>query len=331
MEVLDWLDYLVGTQNIVNFLLLLSEAEYRFYEEPFEVSCQNYPGVGRVTMVYNFLETDSFQNLIESIQTSVQAEERIAIVCSSGQIRTAAVGALWIHNTYHISIKAAVDQVREFGLKLRVIRRPNVNDLFDIIGSRVSTPRSVWSTSATSDGITFITTGGTIDKDYPKIIGGYNFEIGNPAVLHLLEQLHQINAVGGFNHEIVSVCRKDSSELKVQDRLAIVEAIIQTSAIHIIITHGTDTLCDTADFIHMNLDPSILLQKRIIITGAVRPAAFSISDAPFNIGLALGAVWVCSAGIHIAINGRVLKVDSPGDVVRNLTTGLFEFKLKNPH
>lgn len=157
--------------------------------------------------------------------------------------------------------------------------------------------------------IKFIQTGGTIDKDYPKIKGGYAFEISEPAVRRILEKLNP-----AFEYEIVSILKKDSSDITGEDRKKILEACKNSSSSKIIITHGTDTMLETAKVL------SVIKDKAIIITGAMKPERFSDSDATINVGAAIGAINVLENGIYIAMNGRILRWDK---CKRDMKTGQF--------
>ncbi|MDO9575611.1 MAG: asparaginase domain-containing protein, partial [bacterium] len=89
--------------------------------------------------------------------------------------------------------------------------------------------------------ITFIQTGGTIDKDYPKLAKGYGFEIGEPAVKRILEKVNP-----NFGFEIISILKKDSLDITDEDREKIYEVCVKADSDKIIITHGTDTMIETA-------------------------------------------------------------------------------------
>ncbi len=146
--------------------------------------------------------------------------------------------------------------------------------------------------------ITFIQTGGTIDKDYPRTTGGYTFEITEPASKRILEKLNP-----SFKYEVISVLKKDSLDMNDDDRKNILDACSKTKTKKIIITHGTDTMLETARVL------SRIKDKTIVITGASRPERFSDSDAPINIGVAIGAVNVLEKGVFIAMNGRIIPWD----------------------
>lgn len=140
----------------------------------------------------------------------------------------------------------------------------------------------------------FVQTGGTIDKDYPKTRGGWAFEIGDAAVSRILARANP-----AFRFEIVPVATKDSLELTDEDRRAIREACATTSAMRIVITHGTDTMINTAAAL------GDIPGKVIVLTGAMRPERFSNSDASFNVGVAVGAVQSLPAGVYVAMHGQV--------------------------
>lgn len=156
----------------------------------------------------------------------------------------------------------------------------------------------------------FIQTGGTIDKDYPHNTKGWAFEIDEPATRRLLELLDP-----SFAFEIITACKKDSLELDESDRQTIVELIQQHFADAYIITHGTDTMLDTAAYLASHVEG-----KKIVITGAMRPQRFTNSDAPLNLGSAIGAVACLPEGVFIAMHG-VVKLFN--EIKRDLTTGKY--------
>ncbi len=142
--------------------------------------------------------------------------------------------------------------------------------------------------------ILFIQTGGTIDKDYPKSVKGYAFEIEEPAVKRILEKIKP-----SFDYEILTLAKKDSTELTEDDRRKLYEVCANTEADKIIITHGTDTITETAEYI------SGIRNRTIILTGAFKPERFRDSDAEFNVGAAAGAVSSLGPGVYVCMNGRV--------------------------
>lgn len=147
--------------------------------------------------------------------------------------------------------------------------------------------------------ILFIQTGGTIDKDYPKTVKGYSFEITEPAIKNIIERINP-----GFKCKIVSLMRKDSSDMNQTDRNKILTYCKKTPFKKIIITHGTDTIINTArQLLSLN-------SKKIILTGAFKPEKFKNSDADFNIGFTIGALNHTPDGIFIALQGKLFSADN---------------------
>ena len=157
--------------------------------------------------------------------------------------------------------------------------------------------------------ITFIQTGGTIDKDYPKTTGGWAFEIDEPAVGRILDKLNP-----SFEFGILSAFKKDSLMIEEADRQQLAELILRTENDKIIITHGTDTMKDTANFL------SSISNKVIVLTGAMKPERFYNSDASINLGVAIGAINILQHGVYIAMHGVVKRYD---EINRNLETGKY--------
>jgi len=146
--------------------------------------------------------------------------------------------------------------------------------------------------------VVFIQTGGTIDKDYPKKERGYAFEFGEPAVERILQRVNP-----SFDFEVISVFEKDSLDITSEDRKRIYDACRKARSSKIVITHGTDTIIETAR------ELSKIRGKAIVLTGSMRPEKFSDSDASFNVGTAIGAVNVIEDGVYIAMNGGVYRWD----------------------
>ncbi len=156
--------------------------------------------------------------------------------------------------------------------------------------------------------IAIFTTGGTIDKVYFDAKGGY--EVGAPMVRQILDHGRVT-----LHIPIVELLRKDSLEMTPADRTAVREALAASEATRIIVTHGTDTMVETA------LELRNLPGKTIVLTGALQPARFADSDAAFNLGLAVGAVQVLPPGVYITANGQVFPADS---VRKNTVLNRFE-------
>lgn len=140
------------------------------------------------------------------------------------------------------------------------------------------------------------TTGGTIDKIYFDAKSEY--EVGEPQIGDILREMGVT-----FPFEITSLMRKDSLDMTTMDRELIHEAVQQCREQCILITHGTDSMTETA----------VALQdiphKTIVLTGALNPARFRGSDAMFNIGGAVAAVQSLDPGVYIFMNGRVFQAD----------------------
>tara|TARA_R110002096_G_scaffold1645_7_gene8637 strand:+ start:254 stop:739 length:486 start_codon:yes stop_codon:yes gene_type:complete len=158
--------------------------------------------------------------------------------------------------------------------------------------------------------ITFIQTGGTIDKDYPRSSGGYAFEFGEPATERLLQRLNP-----SFAFELRTAFQKDSTEITAADRQLLLACIREAGNDKIIVTHGTDTMLETATFLAEHIS-----DKLIVITGAMRPERFSDSDAPINVGCAIAAANLAPNGVYIAMHGIVKRHE---DMQRDLNTGKY--------
>jgi L-asparaginase len=144
--------------------------------------------------------------------------------------------------------------------------------------------------------IVIVTTGGTIDKAYFDALSTY--QIGEPVVKKLLDGANVTHP-----YRIVEVLRKDSLELTDEDRERLKETVAAIEVRRIVITHGTDTMTDSARVL------AAIPGKTIVLTGALSPARFTESDATFNIGMAFAAAQTLPAGVYIAMNGRVFRGD----------------------
>lgn len=141
-----------------------------------------------------------------------------------------------------------------------------------------------------------VTTGGTIDKVYFDARSDY--EVGESVVGDLLRQ-----AQVRVPFEIMPVLRKDSLELTDEDRAEIRRRISERPERRVLVTHGTDTMTDTA----AALDG--LEGRTIVLTGSLAPARFAQTDAVFNVGMAFGAAQVLPPGVYVAMNGGVWPAD----------------------
>ena len=153
-----------------------------------------------------------------------------------------------------------------------------------------------------------ITTGGTIDKIYFDDKSDY--QVGEPQISQILHAMHV-----AFEFEVSALMRKDSLHITDDDRRLIRAAIAASRASHVLITHGTDTMVETA------VELQGLDDKTIVLTGALNPARFRDSDAIFNIGCAVGAVLALPPGVYIAMNGKVW---DPEHVRKNRNQNRFE-------
>ncbi|MBW2599767.1 MAG: asparaginase [Deltaproteobacteria bacterium] len=144
--------------------------------------------------------------------------------------------------------------------------------------------------------IKFFTVGGTIDKVYFDRKNDY--QVGDSSLLEILKEVNV-----GFEYECDSILRKDSLDITDEERQIILSRVAEDRHRHIVITHGTDTMVQTAEI------------------GSMEPARFRSSDAEFNIGCAIAAVQLLPPGVYIAMNGRIF--DS-GKVRKNVELGRFE-------
>ncbi len=144
--------------------------------------------------------------------------------------------------------------------------------------------------------IQVFTTGGTIDKVYFDAKSTY--EVGDPQISSILEDVNV-----DLDYAVETLFRKDSLDLTAEDRELIRDRVASTTARHVLITHGTDTMVETAKAL------SSVKDKVMVLVGSLSPARFKGSDAEFNIGFALAAAQLLSPGVYIAMNGRVFPYD----------------------
>jgi len=157
--------------------------------------------------------------------------------------------------------------------------------------------------------ILLIQTGGTIDKDYPKSTGAYAFEIMEPAFVKIVAKTKFSQP-----YEVISFCKKDSQDISESDRVALRKLIEAREEKNILITHGTDTMINTAKALQN------IVSKTIILTGSHLPATFKETDADFQLGFAIAAMQLASEGCFIAMNGQLIPAKN---CQRNLETGQF--------
>ena len=156
--------------------------------------------------------------------------------------------------------------------------------------------------------ICIITTGGTIDKVY--FDENSEFEVGSPIIKQILAE-----AKVKLDYYVKPLLRKDSLEITSEDRALILETVENCDEELILLTHGTDTMTQTGEYL------SKVENKTIVLTGALTPARFRSTDAIFNIGLALGALQCKPHGVYITMNGQIFEA---GKVRKNLAKQQFE-------
>ena len=161
--------------------------------------------------------------------------------------------------------------------------------------------------------IRFITTGGTIDKIYFDALS--QFEVGESVVQHILT-----DGLVDLEYDVVSLFQKDSLEIDDADREILHKFIEEDDATHYVITHGTDTMPDTAAVL------GDLEGRTIVLTGALTPARFRTTDAVFNVGMAVATVQVASPGVYIAMSGQVFEA---GAIRKNRAENRFEATDRN--
>ncbi len=152
-------------------------------------------------------------------------------------------------------------------------------------------------------------TGGTFDKTYDEISGRLSF-----ADTHV----HEMLQLGRCRLELAvrTLMMVDSLDMKDADRSLILENCRSAEEPQVVITHGTDTMAETARVLG-----EAGLAKTIVLTGAMVPYAFGSSDGLFNLGSALSFVQALPHGVYLAMNGRSFAWD---DVVKNRRLGVFE-------
>ena len=157
--------------------------------------------------------------------------------------------------------------------------------------------------------IKIFATGGTFDKEYNEINGELFFK-----KTHLAELLELGRSQ--LNVKIETLMMVDSLEMTEDSKKYIFEKCKEEKTDRIIITHGTDTMVETAALLAKSIK-----DKTIILTGAMIPIKFGSSDGLFNLGSALSFIQVIDPGVYITMNGRYFKWDN---VKKNKKLGIFE-------
>jgi len=157
--------------------------------------------------------------------------------------------------------------------------------------------------------IRIFVTGGTFDKEYNEIRGELYFK--DTHLPHMLELGRCRVAV-----DIRTLMMIDSINMSDEDRETIARNCLKTKEDKILITHGTDTMVETAEVLARRVK-----DKTIVLTGAMVPYTFGSSDGVFNLGSALAFLQLLSPGVYIVMNGRSFAWDN---VRKNKSKGVFE-------
>jgi L-asparaginase len=157
--------------------------------------------------------------------------------------------------------------------------------------------------------IKLLITGGTFDKEYDEIQGVLFFKDTHVPEMLRLGRCH-------LDLSVRSVMMVDSLDMTPADRELILDHCKKSPEDRIVITHGTDTMVETAGVIARGLT-----DKTVVLTGALVPYTFGSSDGLFNLGSALSFVQALPRGVYIAMNGRCFTWDN---VRKNRELGIFE-------
>ncbi|MGN6721092.1 MAG: asparaginase domain-containing protein [Marmoricola sp.] len=160
-----------------------------------------------------------------------------------------------------------------------------------------------------------LTTGGTIDKVYG--ISG-ELEVGKPAFEALVAPV-----LSDLTYDVEEVLAIDSLDMTDDDRELVREAVERSGEL-VLITHGTDTMTVTAEYLRAHLTRS---DQVIVLTGAMQPASMRSTDAAYNLGAATAAVQLLPPGVHIAMSGRIFRADR---VTKDVARGVFVERPQNP-
>ena len=157
--------------------------------------------------------------------------------------------------------------------------------------------------------ILILVTGGTFDKEYNELTGELFFKDTHVGEMLKLGR----NLVAVTTHTLMM---KDSLLMSDEDRKLIADHCKKVEQQHILITHGTDTMVETANYLLKQATG-----KTIVLTGAMIPYKFGSSDGLFNLGSGLAFLQSLNKGVYIAMNGRCFQA---GNVRKNKADGVFE-------
>jgi len=156
-----------------------------------------------------------------------------------------------------------------------------------------------------------LSTGGTIDKVYFDRLS--EFQVGDSCVDSIFAE-----AKVSFSYRIQPLFAKDSLDIDDNDRSLLLQAIRQSTQKYVLVTHGTDSMCRSAEYVQQ-----AGVDKVVLFTGALAPASSRHSDAMFNLGMACAALQCLPAGVYLAVNGRIF----PANAVRkDRSLGMFVSK-----
>lgn len=159
--------------------------------------------------------------------------------------------------------------------------------------------------------IKLLLTGGTIDKQYNELTGEFDY-----TETHIHEALKQGRCRADV--DIEQLMLTDSLDMTDSQRQVVLNACVNAAEDRLVITHGTDTMAQTAELLGVNIH-----NKVIVLTGAMVPYAFGESDALFNLGSAITAVQILDYGVYVAMNGKIFSWDN---VTKNRALGEFQLK-----
>jgi L-asparaginase len=147
-----------------------------------------------------------------------------------------------------------------------------------------------------AEAVLVLSTGGTIDKQYFDATSQYQISDSFvPRLLGMARVMHPF--------ECRELLQKDSLDLTAADRELILHTVRNSGFTRIVITHGTDTMTQTAQVLRG------VEGKTVVLTGALAPARFNETDAPFNLGMAFAAAQIAPPGVYIAMNGTLFQGD----------------------
>jgi L-asparaginase len=166
-----------------------------------------------------------------------------------------------------------------------------------------------------SERIRILVTGGTFDKEYDELRGTLEFRATHVPEMLRLGRCH-------LDVEVETLLMMDSLDMRDEHRARIVERCRSCEETRVVITHGTDTMVETARAIAAGVRG-----RTIVLTGAMVPYAFGSSDGLFNLGSALSFAQALRPGVYVAMNGRCFDWD---DVRKNREAGIFESAHSSP-